>query len=150
MATAAQQFLLRSESVCSLHATGCHYRFPLEPGHANMCGVKRTHKKPLHISSGDPQGEITVSTRNTSSAKSAWTFVVQLPGFHHCMQLKKNYILTFALKNSFFPPMMLNLLFLFNSSQSFECIKGSALGSSRRSSRLRSHMFHSFVSAYAN
>lgn len=84
-----QHVLLCYDSVCSLCATGYCRRFPLEPGHANMCGVKRTHKKPLHISSGDPRGEITVSTGNTSSVKSAWTFVVQPPGFHHCMLLKK-------------------------------------------------------------
>lgn len=83
----AAHFLPCCESVCLKHVTGFYNRFLLEPGHANMCGVEWTHRKLLHFSSGDPRGEITMSTRNTSSAKSAWTFVLQLSAFHHCVQL---------------------------------------------------------------
>lgn len=63
----------------------CHCRLPLGPGHGNVCGVEKTHKMPLHISSGDPWGEINMSTGNTPDQKQqhfrnpGWAcFVVKL------------------------------------------------------------------------
>lgn len=47
----------------------CRCRLPLGLGHGNMCGVEKTHKKHLHISSGDPEGERNVSTGNSPDQK---------------------------------------------------------------------------------
>lgn len=47
----------------------CHRRLPLELGHGNTCRAAKAHKVPLHISSGDPQGEINTSTGNTPDQK---------------------------------------------------------------------------------
>lgn len=47
----------------------CHRRLPLGLGRGNVCGVWKTHEKPLHVSLGDPRGEINASDRNTPGQK---------------------------------------------------------------------------------
>lgn len=73
MASAAKHFLLCSKSLCSQMD---NMKLFAVAGFSSSqdtmkCVVRRRHKKPLHISSGDPWGEINVSARNTPDHEQA-------------------------------------------------------------------------------
>lgn len=112
MATAVQHFLSRSKSVCSQHATGCCYRFLLEPGHANMCGVKDTQEAAAYFIRRPPRRDRCVRKKHKQCR-----FVARLAFLSLHSTLKENiYILKFARIHF---SLMVNLFFSFNSSQSF-------------------------------